>query len=85
MLDYVRMSSENLREVENLRDDIWEFGYGDTEFFIVLAIGEKGKDSTWIIDKYIVFDGNTPLLAIWPLTAVTHIPCKVIYTKKGVF
>ena len=73
MLDYVRMSSENLREVENLHKDIREFGYVDTEFFIVLAIGEKGEDSTWIIDRYIVFDGNTRLLAIQPLTAVMHI------------
>lgn len=81
IIDYVRGLS--VEDAKKFGKDIKDYGYIDTEFLIVLAIGTKLKDGSWKVSKYIVYDGNTRLLAVQDIETVTTLPCKVIYATEG--
>lgn len=79
---YVRGMSQT--DADSLGADIRDFGYVETEFFIVLAVGKKLKNGEWKVSKYVVYDGNTRLLAVRDIPDVTVLPCMVVYTTDGI-
>lgn len=72
-------------DADSLGVDIKEYGYVETEFFIVLAIGKQLKNGQWDVSRYITYNGNTRLLAVKDMPEITVLPCMTIYCTEGIF